>query len=184
MNRIFTPQKGIQVPDGTMVYPFINGLDRTYGLPWNSQEGFSIASGEIAPNRASKIHLMPLVTQVAFVLRGLLEVHMKDPESPAPYTLRVAPYEAILTRPGTFLQLINTTHLPVQVLYIVSPPYVFEMDESGKAVYDDAVVFDEGWEELKKLNWAPPGLQSRRPTPEARQEAIQRLTEPKGKTVA
>ncbi len=182
MNRIFTPQKGIQVPDGTMVYPFINGLDRTYGLPWNSQEGFSIASGEIAPNRASKIHLMPLVTQVTVVLRGLLEVRIKDPESPAPYTLRVAPYEAILTRPGTFLQLINTTHLPVQVLYIVSPPYVFEMDGNGKAVYDDAVVFDEAWEELKKLNWAPPGLQSRRPTPEARQEAIQRLTEPKGKT--
>ena len=180
MNRIFTPQKGIQVPDGTMVYPFMNGLDSTYGLPWNLLEGFSIAAGVIAPNRASKIHVMPLVTQVTVVLRGLLEVRMKDAESAAPYTLKVVPQEAILTRPETFLQLINPTRFPVQTLYIVSPPYVFEMDEGGKVVYDDAVVFDEGWEELKKLNWVPPGLQSRRPTPEARQEAIRRLGGPTG----
>jgi len=184
MNRIFTRQKGIQIPDGTMVFPFFDGLDRRNQLPWNPREGFSIAGGEIAPNRSSRIHVMPLVTQVTVVLRGLLEVRMKDPESSWPYTLKAAPQEAVLTRPGTFLQFVNPTRSAIQVLYMVSPPFVFEVDTDGRVVYNDAVVFEEDWEELKRLSWAPPGLEGQGLTPEARQEAIKRLAEQKGKTGA
>ncbi len=176
MNRIFTLRKGIQVPDGTIVYPFLNGFDRKSGLPPDILQEFSLATGEIGPQSASKIHVMPLVTQATFVLRGLLEVRMKDPQSPAPYTLRAVPYEAVLTRPGTFLQLINPSRFPVQVLYIVSPPYILEIGADGKSLYDDAVVLEEGWEQLERMQWNPPGLRDGNRAPESRRKAANRIT--------
>jgi hypothetical protein len=180
MKRIFTVRKGIPVPDGTAVFPFFDGLDKEIGLPWKSQEGFSIAFGKIAPHQASKIHVMPWVTQVTVVLRGLLEAWMKDPDSDSPYALKVVAQEAILTRPGTFLQLINPTDSILQVLYIVSPPFVFEADSKGKVLYNDALVFDEGWEELKRMNWfAPQDHPDRWPTAEARRAALDRMIEKK-----
>jgi hypothetical protein len=180
MNRIFTVRKGIQVPDGTTIYPFLSGLDRTSGLPGNFQEGFSLAAGEIAPQSSSKIHVMPLVIQATYVLRGLLEVRMKDPQSTAPYDLRVAPDEVVLTCPGTFLQLINRTRFSLQVLYIVSPPYIYEMGADGRILYNDAVVLEEDWEELEKMNWSPPALSNSPINPQTRQAATARFARKKG----
>ena len=62
MNRVFNIKEGIRVPDGTIVYPFLNSKDSSSDLPFDLLEGFSISAGDISPNTHSKIHVMPLVT--------------------------------------------------------------------------------------------------------------------------
>jgi len=140
------------VPDSTKVFPLFNCRDFTNSLPGNLLEDFSLAVGEIEPGRKSKVHVMPLVTQVTLVLQGKLEVWMKDADQLEPYSLRLEAECAIITRPGTFLQFRNPTGLSCRVLYIVSPTYLFVMEE-GRVVYDDSVVLEEDWEELEKINW-------------------------------
>jgi len=174
LRKIFCMGKGIQVPDGTKVFPLLNCLDSESGLPENFLEDFSLAVGEIERNHRSKIHVMPLVTQVTFVLGGHLEVWMKDSDGTGPYSLQITAEQAVLTRSGTFLQFRNHTHEPCRVLYIVSPAYVFLMQE-GKLIYDDSVVFDEGWEELEKINWRPAKLRSLDSIRKDRQAAIERF---------
>jgi hypothetical protein len=117
---------------------------------------------------------MPLVTQVTFVLGGRLEVWMKDPDGTGPYSLQITAEQAVLTRPGTFLQFRNHTDDPCRVLYIVSPAYVFLMEE-GKVIYDDSVVLEEGWEELEKINWKPAKLRSLDSIRKDRHAAIERF---------
>ena len=177
MKRIFSVGKGVQVPDGTRVFSFLNCRDSESGLPGNLLEDFSLAAGEIEPHRHSKIHVMPLATQVTFVLQGELEAWMKDADQIAPYPLRVKPEQAILTRPGTFLQFRNLTPAPCRVLYIVSPAYVFLMEE-GRVAYDDSVVMEEDWEELKKIKWKPGALRSLDSIRAARASAEKRLMDP------
>ena len=174
MRRIFSQRKGTQVPDGTKVFSLLNCLDSESGLPGNLLDDFSLAGGEIGPNRQSKIHVMPLVTQVTFVLRGHLEVCMKDPDGTGPYSLQVTAEQAALTRPGTFLQFRNPVHEPCRVLYIVSPAYIFLMEE-GRVIYDDSVVLEENWEELERVNWAPERLRTYELTCEARRAAEARV---------
>lgn len=157
-NRVFSIERGIRVPDGTLVYPFLNSKDRTSGLPWDLLDGLSVAAGEIEPSQSSKIHLMPVVSQVTFVLEGELEVRMKEPESPAPYTVRLKRHQAVLTKPYVFLQLINPSNRPTRVLYMVSPPYLFAIDSAGKIEYDDAIAFDQDWAGLEEANWRPEGV--------------------------
>jgi hypothetical protein len=60
------------------------------------------------------------------------------------------------------------------VLYIVSPAYIFLVEE-GRVVYDDSVVLEEDWEELKRVNWAPEKLLKSRISFEARRAAEKRL---------
>lgn len=79
MNRVFSIDKSFRVPDGTLVYPFLNPKDSTSGLPWNLIDGFSIAAGDIEPGGQSKIQILPLADQVTFVLRGALELVLKAP---------------------------------------------------------------------------------------------------------
>ena len=174
MRMIFSMGKGVQVPDATKVFSLLNCRDSTSGLAWNLLEDFSLAAGEIEPRRHSKIHVMPLVTQVTFVLQGEVEAWMKEADQPAPYSLRLEAEQAILTRPGTFLQFRNHTGLPCRVLYIVSPAYIFLVEE-GRVVYDDSVVLKEDWEELKRVNWAPEKLLKSRISFEARRAAEKRL---------
>jgi mannose-6-phosphate isomerase-like protein (cupin superfamily) len=162
------------VQDGTKVFSLLNCRDSNSGLPVNLLEDFSLAAGEIEPHRHSKIHVMPLVTQVTFVLQGELEALMKDADQIAPYSLRLKAEQAILTRPGTFLQFRNHTPVPCRVLYIVSPAYVFLM-EGGRVAYDDSVVLEEDWEELKEVQWEPERLRQAGLNLEVRQAAIQRL---------
>jgi mannose-6-phosphate isomerase-like protein (cupin superfamily) len=154
MNRLFRIPAPLRVPDGTLVSPFLNARDSTSGLPFDVLEGFSIAAGTIEAGSRSRIHLMPHVTQVTFVRRGALTVRMKAAGDSGPYTLAVAADEAVVTQPGTFLQLANDTTAPCEVLYIVSPPYVFEQIE-GEVVYDDSVALDETWTQLAAARWRP-----------------------------
>ncbi len=144
------------------------------GLPGNLLDDFSLALGEIEPHHHSKIHIIPLVTQVTFVLGGHLEVWMKDPDGSGPYSLQITAEQAVLTRPGTFLQFRNHTHDSCRVLYIVSPAYVF-LKEKGELIYDDSVVLEEDWEELGKMNWKPAKLCSLDSIRKARQAAKERL---------
>jgi hypothetical protein len=162
------------VPDATRVFPLLNCLDSTSGLPGNLLEDISLAVGEIEAGRQSNIHIMPLVTQVTLVLQGKLEVWMKDADQLEPYSLRLGAEQAILTRPGTFLQFRNHSGLPCRVLYIVSPAYLFVM-EKGKVVYDDSLILEEGWEELEKIGWKPAKLRSLDSIRKDRQAAKERF---------
>jgi hypothetical protein len=173
--NVFQATNGIRVPDGTHVFPFLNSNDVESGLPPGLLDAFSLAIGEIEPNSSSKIHVHPLVTQVAFVLDGRLEVRLRDDSTPEPYTIQLAQHQAALTRPGAFLQLINKSVFPCRVLYVVGPAYVFEVDDQKRPTYDDAIALDESWEELAQLNWMPPGLRDADMTPERRDAAIRRI---------
>jgi len=177
VKRIFSIGKGVRVSDSTKVFPLLNCGDSNSGLPGDLLENFSLAAGEIEPLRHSKIHLMPLVTQVTFVLQGELEAWMKDADQIEPYSLRLKAEQAILTRPGTFLQFRNPTGLPCRVLYIVSPAYVF-LREGERVVYDDSVGMEEDWEGLKKINWKPEPLRSLDSIRAARAFAQKRLMDP------
>lgn len=174
MKRIFSLGAGVQVPDGTKVFSFLNCRDSNSGLPGNLLEDFSLAGGEIEAGQHSKIHVMPLVTQATFVLQGELEVWMKGADQLEPYFLRLKAEQAILTRPGTFLQFRNNSHALCRVLYIVSPAYFF-LKEAGRMIYDDSVVLEEDWEELKKNHWRPRSLHSLDSIRKERQAALERL---------
>ena len=175
MNRIFSIHGGFKVPDGTVVYPFLNAKDSTSGLPPDLLDGFSIAAGDIGPYTASKIHVMPHVTQVTFVICGDLQIIMKDPRVDEAYQCDLGTQQAVLTQPGTFFQLVNSTAVLARVLYIVSPAYVFEMDSNKNVQYDDAIVLQESWDELSRLNWNPPNLRDSLHSREARHVASDRI---------
>src|SRR6266566_1622578 len=76
-------------------------------LPFDLLEGFSLSAGVIEPGSASKIHVMPFVTQVTFVRSGSLSVRMKGPREAHAYLLHAAEGQSVLTEPGEYLQLIN-----------------------------------------------------------------------------
>ncbi|MBN1872821.1 MAG: hypothetical protein JXA33_01210 [Anaerolineae bacterium] len=153
MNRIFSIAQGISVPDGTTVYPFLNSKDETSGLPWSLLDGFSLSAGVVAPKSSSKIHIMPLVTQVTFVLEGTIEIWMKGSENPEPYKQVLTSRQAILTNPGAFFQLVNSSMAVCWLLYIVSPAYVFELSDENEVIYDDSIILNENWKELEAKNW-------------------------------
>jgi mannose-6-phosphate isomerase-like protein (cupin superfamily) len=160
------------VQDGTLVSPFLSSEDNQSGLPHNLLDGFSIAAGTIEPGLKSKIHVMPFVTQVTFVRQGELKVCMKAAQDDIPYTLIVKNNQAIVTESGTFFQLINETEESCEVLYIVSPAYLFEQ-LNGMVVYDDAAVLDEDWNTLELKHLQPA---TKLPTIKQRQKAVRRLT--------
>ena len=179
MNKKFPLGQGVKVPDGTIVFPFLNPKDSFSDLPWDVLEAFSLSAGEITQGEKSKIHILLHVTQVTFVLEGTIEICMKDATSPQPYTLSLNPYEAVLTKPGTFFQLINAQQCPCKVLYIVSPAYVYELDDDMNVRYDDAISLDETWEDLASINWAPRQLINPKNSIHSRNEAYQRLAQAK-----
>ena len=174
MKQVFDMPEPYRVPDGTLVSPILNPKDSKSNLPFDLLDGFSIAGGRIEAGSRSKIHVFPYVTQVTFVLRGTLEVWMKAAEDEEPYSLEVRAEQAVLSRPGTFFQLVNNDDTePCDVLYIVSPPYLFLFDEvTQRVVYDDSTVLSEDWEEFRAAAWCPSvGL----PTVEQRHDAYRRL---------
>ena len=178
MNSVFSITEPFRVPDGTWVSPFLNAKDSQSDLPFDLLDGFSLAAGMIDPNSCSAIHVMPFVTQVTFVRSGSLAVKMKGPDDTEPYILRLAAEEAVLTEPGAFFQLINEGTESCEVLYIVSPAYVFEMSAEGAVLYDDAVVLDVGWDDLAATGWRTARSMA---TAEQRAEAMRRLSETKRK---
>ena len=160
-----------QVPDGTLVAPFLNARDCMSGLPFNLLEGVSLALGGINPGVKSKIQIMPHVTQITYVLGGILEVRMKGQDDQVPYSKSVRAREAVITEAGAFLQLINKTDQPCEVLYIVSPAYLFEMTGT-EVVYDDSLVLDESWDDLQAAGWF---IEKDLPTLAERQAVCERL---------
>ena len=181
MKQIFKIEKSIMVPDGTVVYPFLNPKDCTSNLPWDLIDDFSITLGKIEAGIKSKIHVLPLVTQVTFILRGNIEGRMKDLTQREPFTLSLYPDQAVITRPGTFLQFINETNEICYVLYIVSPAYLFECDACGNIIYDDSIVLEEDWAELRKLGWKLPENLRNLVNVETRKDAAKRLENQKGR---
>lgn len=147
MNRVFQARGFLTVPDGTDVSPFLSATDvMQKDLPWAALGEMSIAAGRIGPGVDSWIHVHPIVTQVTYVTDGILTVRMRELASPVPYDLSLGRGDAIVTQPGTLFQLRNDSDAPVDVLYIVSPSYVFEMNEDDVR-YADAVLMARDWDE-------------------------------------
>jgi mannose-6-phosphate isomerase-like protein (cupin superfamily) len=148
MNHIFRLGEAFLVPDGTLVREVLAGPHDV---------NLSVAAGEIPPHTQSKIHLHPCVTQVTWVLSGALTVRMKVASaSDSDFTLRLAPDESVVSRPGTFFQLINDGDALCRVLYIVQPAFLFVVDPTGRVVYNDAIVLDEDWSTLAANGWPQP----------------------------
>jgi hypothetical protein len=175
--RVFHAATGVRVPDTTRVFPFLNPNDGLSGLPPDLFDAFSLAIGELEPNSSSKIHVHPLVTQVTMVLTGRLEVRLRDESAPEPVTVQLAEHQAVLTRPGAFLQLNNRSAFPCRTLYVVGPAYVLDVDDHGRLLYDDAIALDESWQELAALDWMPPALRDAKVTEENRSAALRRIRE-------
>lgn len=175
MNRVFRRGPGNRVPDGTMVYPYLNPTDSTNDLPVGLFDGVSMALGEILPEQTSKIQVHPLVTVVIWVISGRLNLKMKDREQPAAYLVELGPEDGAVALPGTFFQLINRQTEVCRVLYVVSPPYVFLQSADGKVHFDDAIVLDADWETLADQQWRPPSLQDLDQMTVERQNAIKEL---------
>jgi hypothetical protein len=175
MKRVYKIEHSILVPDGTIVYPFLNPSDSTSGLPWEMMQGFSLSAGDLPPYSKSKIQILPLAAQVTFVLRGMLELRIRESGDAEPYTLQLLEEQAAFKHPGTFFQLINPDEELCRVLYIVSPSYVFEK-QGDQLIYDDAIVFDEDWQELAAQNWLPPKLLSNEVNLQTRQAALSRIS--------
>jgi mannose-6-phosphate isomerase-like protein (cupin superfamily) len=158
MNRLFRPAGYFTVPDGTDVSPFLNATDSEQtDVPWGALGDMSIAAGRIKPGTVSWIHMLPLASQVTYLVSGRLQIRMKDSGSSHPYQLDLRPGDAALNGPGTLFQLVNLGSDTADVLYIVSPSYVFEMQD-GVVLYDDAVLVAESWDELEAAKYDVPAL--------------------------
>ena len=180
MKMIFQALGYFAIPDGTDVSPFLNATDvRQPGLPWGALGDVSIAAGRISPKAHSWIHVHHVVTQITYVVAGTLTVRMKDASAGEPYDLSLRPGQAVVTHPGTLFQLRNDGDTAADVLYIASPSFVFEMDETGVR-YNDAWLVARTWEELS----AHSGIAALRVTPyearASREESMRRLAVRKG----
>lgn len=175
MRKVFEQKKPFRVPDGTLVSPFLNAKDSESGLPFDLLDEFSVASGIIGPLVESKIQVLPFVTQVTYVLEGELTAIMREPGENSTYEVSCQVDQAIITKPGTFLQLINRSYSTLcRVLYIISPAYVFEKDANDEVIFDDSIALDEDWETLAKQGWIP---SKQWPTWQERQNSLERLAD-------
>lgn len=136
------------VPDGTEVSPFLNATDVSQAnVSWGALGDVSVGAGRIGPHRRSWIHMHPAVTQITYVTSGeLLLIKKEAMGEPEPIRLSVA--EAAVSQPGDLIQLVNEADETAEVLYIVSPTYVFEPGEDSEPIYDDAVLVAERWEDV------------------------------------
>jgi hypothetical protein len=191
MNRLFECLDAdfSEVPDGTLVNPFLNPKDIMSGLPWDILDGLSMAAGYVNPGVVSEIHVHPFISLITVLISGSLDIHMKDPGNfDAPYKLRLGSptptgkpgftTAATLASPGTFFQLDNSRGSQrAQVLYLSSPSYIFEPGETADAppVYDDSVTVGSDWKRLAECNWNPPDLCDPARSYASRQNALQRL---------
>ena len=185
MDQVFEIQNPFRVPDGTLVAPFLNAKDSKSPLPFDLLDGFSLAAGEIEPHTESRIHILRHNTQLTFVLEGSLTVVMKDPDAAKEYDTQLTENQAVLTNPRTYLQLLNPGDRVCRVLYIVCPPYIYDTveDDDGTEVvrYDDSIVLEMGWDDLKKANWAIAELEDDEHSARAREKATARIRERKQK---
>jgi mannose-6-phosphate isomerase-like protein (cupin superfamily) len=171
--KVITMDNWFQVPDGTSLAPFFNPKDCMSQLPWDLADAFSVAAGEIAEEASIVVH--PVVTQLTYVLSGRLEVILKELDESVPTTHFVETNQAVLIKPGAFFQLRNVGQEPCRVLYIVSPAYLFEMDDVGNVVYDDAIMIRQKWENLELTQWNATELLPLEYYRKARNESYNRL---------
>ena len=138
MNVVFEPGEFVAARDGTEIAPFLNPMDAAAGvvLPGNSNK-VSVAAGRLRPAVASAIHVHPIVTQIAYVVRGCLTVQTLESGQCSPHELAVEAGAAVVTLPGQPVRFRNDTQADVTVLYIVTPGYVSD------DAYDDAVLLDD-----------------------------------------
>ena len=181
MNRVFKPRGFFTVPDKTEVSPFLNATDTMQeDVPWGALGDISIAAGRIKAGVHSSVHVHPVVTQVTYVVAGNLTVRMQATADAGYYDLILKSGQAVITEPGTAFQLRNDSGATVRVLYIVSPPYVFEM-KGDKVVYDDAVVVAEKWEGFAVASSDFSRVATQTPQVRAkRDDSLQRLKRGKG----
>lgn len=178
MNRVFSPDSYITVRDGTQVCAFLNPTDPVRrDVPRALRGVMSIAAGRIAPGSRSHIHVHPAVTQVTYVTAGTLCAKMQDGAQPEPYQLIVPAGSAVVSEPGTLLQLCNETEADLELLYIVSPPYVLEIGDDARVRHDDSVVVAEDWNELESLDWRQwASATARRAARRRRSRALRRMS--------
>jgi mannose-6-phosphate isomerase-like protein (cupin superfamily) len=126
----------------------------------------------------SAVHVHPAVTQVTVLVAGRLTIRMQEGPAGEAYDVVLRGGQAAISEPGTLIQLRNDGEEPAEVLYIVSPSYVFELE--GETVrHDDAILVARTWEELASASAA--ALQPSRYQAGARRaEAISRLARRKG----
>lgn len=175
-DRVYKIEEGVEVPDKTMVFPILDPeQQRKAGL--EIFEPMSLAMGELEYKETSSIHVHPIISHLTWVLSGQLQVKMKDHEHTEAYTIDVDANQAVLTKPGTFFQLINRGVDTCKILYQCAPAFVFDMDENGTVFYNDAIVLENySWEKLKSLNWDIPELKTDiEVLKKKRQEAIKRM---------
>lgn len=174
MKKIFNVGEGFKVPDGTVVHSVLDPrIASQYKSEWVDE--VSLALGVIPANTTSKIHVHPLITQVTWVLSGELTVKMKDDKVHEPYTLDLSQEQSVVTKPGVFFQLINSSNKECRVLYIVSPAFIFECNDKGEVIYNDALVLDHDWNKLSSMNWAMPQLVEINAVKRKRDESKKRL---------
>lgn len=175
MNRIYKIENGVVVPDGTTVYEIIGPVQsKIAGLPIISEE--SLAYGELDPGERSHVHVHPIITHLTWVVSGTLTVGMKDAASKEMYYIEVKERQTVLTQPGTFFQLINNSDQQCQVLYIVAPAFIFEVTEQGEILYNDQIVLELSWDELKARNWEIPELKDLEKIKAERLASLERLS--------
>lgn len=180
MNQIFEPRGFFTVPDGTDVSPFLNATDTNQSeVPWGALGDMSIAAGRINPGVVSWIHCHPVLVQVTYVVSGLLTVHMRGPGDHEPYRLDLHKGQAALTGPGTWFQLQNSGKTQAEVLYIVSPAYVFEM-QGDRIVHDDAVLVAKSWGDAAGIKFVGATAEATCEARANRAEAWRRLAKHKG----
>lgn len=162
MRKIFSLGEGFNVPDGTFIHSIIDPRV-------TNQEDVSFTFGRIPAGITSKIHVHPVIKQLTWIVSGKLTIKMKDSISDAPYTLELAKNQMALTEAGTFFQMSNKSNEECSVIYVNVPGFVFEMGSDGSVLYNDAIVFDQNWEELPKTDWNVEQLK------EEREKSLMRL---------
>lgn len=174
MNRIYRIENGVIVPDGTEVFEIIGPVQsRNARLPIIDAE--SLAYGELDPGEQSRVHVHPIITHLTWVVSGTLTVGMKDSRSTDVYFIEVKERETVLTEPGTLFQLLNKSSKICQVLYIVAPAFIFEVDQDGQVLYNDQIVLDRSWEDLRNQNWRIPELDDLESITRGREASLKRL---------
>lgn len=169
MNQIFQSKKFFLIPDGTLLDPFLNPKDSMSNLPFDLVDGFSVAKGKIKGKTKSKIHLHPHVDQMIYVLSGQISLKMKGGMDEEPYEVNLSSQQAGISRKGGFFQLINRGDKDCMTLYIVSPAYLYELDDK-EVVYDDAIILPYTWKELESMNWQAPELKLEQHSKRAREK--------------
>jgi mannose-6-phosphate isomerase-like protein (cupin superfamily) len=178
MNRIFRTGNYFTVRDGTAVSPFLNATDtKQPEVPWGLLGEMSIAAGRIRPGVQSSIHIHPAVTQVTYLLAGRLTIRMRDAAAAEYYDLALQAGCAVVSQPGTLFQLRNDSDRNAEVLYIVSPSYVFEM-EGHDVRHDDAILVARAWKDLASSSFEIPQI-SHYEARARREESLRRLMQQK-----